>query len=524
MVDKDSVALARRQTGNFLDRYWRGELSLTISVCMAGALVLGGLFLVETATRELLGRLDLHPAGMLVVTLLPWGPLVFVLIWQFVGLWRSASRQVREQQARKGAVLWGTTVRGMAVLCLLGVGLAFVTGTAPAVAEFYRMAFRGDPRFPDGAFTLLPGGKELSFSGGIKYGVAEELARNLTAAPEVRVLHLHSPGGRLRDASKLARLVRQQGLETYVSNECLSACTLVFAAGKRRWLSDAARLGFHGVALPGMAEEERRAGNEEWAAIYRSLGADATFIDKALAVPSGDMWYPTASELLAVKFVTDMDRGENFQPSGHEAVPTLAEIEASARRNDRLIDALHGLSPDLANEIYIKLRNEMVAGTLSGDTLDRIDLALEEVTLAYVPMADDEAITEFAALVAARYSSVLTLGATACFEHMGGAPLPRQALTEELRTRTAAVYEKILRTARSRPSPDQTLVDAAFRNAVEGIPEELLLVYLDTSRDIKPDEHDAYCRGGIAVHEGIARLPPDQAAAIMRQMYGPQER
>lgn len=408
--------------------------------------------------------------------------------------------------------------KGLALLCVLAVVLVFARGT-PQLVEFYRMAFQNDPRFPDGEFKLLAGGRELSFSGGIKYGVAEALAQELKAAPEVRVLHLHSPGGRLRDASKLAQLVRERGLETYVSNQCLSACTMVFAAGQRRWLSDAARLGFHGVAMPGMSDAQRQAGNQEWAAVYRWLDVELAFIDKALAVPSDDMWFPTGEELMQAKLVTDMDGGENFQPSGYEAVDTLEKVGASVRRNRRLVAVLHEVAPTTARSIYRKVRRAMVDGTLSEQTLLELDMLVDQLVLDSLPLADDDAIVEFAALTADRYQSVLGLGATACFEAIEGRPLPRGVLTPEVETRTIAVHEKILRTVRKRPAPDPALVDAAWSKTIKSIPPEWLVVNQKTVSELEAADHEPYCRSWIEIHRVAAGLPPEEASALMRAIY-----
>ncbi|MGI6854558.1 hypothetical protein [Mesorhizobium sp. 1B3] len=509
-----------RPAGNFFVRHWRGELSLGVAYWVVNLLVFGAALLVSEAMVAFVST-DTSPGVALVVTFLGWAALILIVVWQIVGLWRSASAHERRQQSQNKTRFWAVMAKVMAVVGALQALGNVATTAIPQISELHEIAIEGDPSISDGEFKILAGGTELSFAGGIKYGVAAELERILKTAPDIRVLHLTSEGGRLQEAIKLFRLVVEHGLETYVSNECASACTLVFAAGKRRWLSDAARLGFHPAVFPGFGDKELREANEEWMAGFEDTGIDAGFVNKVLALPPQEMWYPTVDELLRAKIVTDIDAGENFQTSGNEAMPTLAEIEAIARENHRLIDALHELAPDLAREIYVKLRKELVAGTLSRDTLDRLDLAVEKAIMAYLPLADDEVLVDFAALTASRLSWMLTHGAATCFEHTQSGGLPDLVLTQELKTRTVEIYEKILRTVKERPVPDPAILDAAVANAIEAIPDDRWLVYLDTSRDIRPNEYEAFCRGGIAFFQAIAGLPREQAAAVMRDMYRP---
>lgn len=459
------------------------------------------------------------PASMLAALVIGWAAISIILGWQLVGFWRSATRHAPGQSAPDMTRLWVAMAQLLAVVSVLQMASLFGRFGAPQIAAFYQIAFLGDPAIPNGTFDVLPGGKELSFSGGIKFGTAAELQRILKTAPQIRVLHLSSDGGRMQEARKLFLLVAQYKLETYVSNECSSACALVFAAGARRWLSDAGRLGFHGATAAGLTSKELHEANEDWASEYRKAGIDAAFINKALAVPPDELWFPTVDELIGARVVTDIEQGEHFLPSGHEAVPTLIEIEATVRRKDRRVNALHELSPDLAREIYVKIRQVMIAGTLSDDTLHRIDWAIEVSAMAYLSLADDEVIREFAVLGAERYSTLSRLGGTACLEYNRSGSFPKEAMTDEIRIWTDDVYEMILRTAKERPVPDPAMVEAALTNVILGMSEELVTLFLDSTHEVRPEEYEAFCRGGIAFFESVARLPTAQMAAIMRELY-----
>ena len=512
----EGTAFGPRQADNFLDRYWRGELPLLVA--SGAAVVLPAiLILLPELARNLHGNLDLDPVVVLGIASLPLALLALLLIVQVVGLWRAAGRHRRTGQP--GTALSSFAGKALAGLCVIGVGYLVAARNAPQIVEFYRLALLGDWRFPDGKFELLAGGEELSFSGGIKRGTADEFARMLAQLPEVRVLHLDSRGGRPSDAAKLARLVQWRGLETYVSNECLSVCTLVFAAGGRRWLSDAARLGFHGTDMPATTGSRGGAGDAEWAAIYRRQGVEPVFIDKALAVAADDMWFPTVDELMKGKVVTDIDRGENFQTSGYEAVPNLAEVEASVRANDEVIDELHAFSPEVGRKVTVLMREAMVEG--SDDKLKSIDLLVDEVIRRLVYLADDEVLVQFATLTADRFEAVQKLGAAACVEHARGVSVG--TLSDELEDRMDDFYVKVLRTTKDRPVPDPALVDTAWAAVTDSMSDDLLEIYLKDSAKLEPKEYEAHCRSSIAIYRGIAGLPQEQAAVLLRRIYWPRE-
>ena len=98
----------------------------------------------------------------------------------------------------------------------------------------------------------------LEFSGGITFGVTQELERFLNAMAGVRSVRLNSTGGRILEAQKMSDMIRSRDLATVVC-DCLSACTIVFLGGKERFMLPSARLGFHQPAFRGMTASDRRA-------------------------------------------------------------------------------------------------------------------------------------------------------------------------------------------------------------------------------------------------------------------------
>jgi len=56
---------------------------------------------------------------------------------------------------------------------------------------------------------------------------------------------LDSLGGNVYDAIQLSKIIKVMDYDTYVINNCKSACTLMFFAGKNKYMSSMAEIGIH---------------------------------------------------------------------------------------------------------------------------------------------------------------------------------------------------------------------------------------------------------------------------------------
>lgn len=89
------------------------------------------------------------------------------------------------------------------------------------------------------------------------------------------------------------------GLNTYVRDKFASACVLVFAGGRERFVGEAARFGLHrsGVhwreAAEGLSETDR-----EISRFLREQGVALEFVEKGLKPSIFQMWEPSVGEVL----------------------------------------------------------------------------------------------------------------------------------------------------------------------------------------------------------------------------------
>lgn len=99
--------------------------------------------------------------------------------------------------------------------------------------------------------TRLKSGTPLILiEGEIKEGDDEKF-RNITLRNSEAVIALESPGGLIRPALEIGRLIKLRGYATAVPSgfSCVSSCALIWMAGAPRLLSTDAKLGFHASYL-----------------------------------------------------------------------------------------------------------------------------------------------------------------------------------------------------------------------------------------------------------------------------------
>lgn len=237
-------------------------------------------------------------------------------MWQVVGVWRAATRY-----KQGGRSFWGGAAKAAVALAVLQLAYSWVFVAGPQIAGTYEIV-TGDAAVGPHEFNVLADGQMLEFSGGITFGVAKEFESLLDKTTGVTTVRLNSIGGRIREAQRMSDLVKARGLATYVVEECLSACTIVFLGGKERFLLDTASLGFHQPTFRGMTTGERNLAIAEEEVRLRAFGLSRSFAERANTATPDDMWYPEQDELVREKVVTWIVA---TQPSGQTASPSSVE-------------------------------------------------------------------------------------------------------------------------------------------------------------------------------------------------------
>jgi len=515
-----------KRSQNIIARHWRGELPLPVSYWLVNfAVNLGAGVAVLFLSSILTPNDGYEPAGILAFQAFIWTTLTMLAIWQVVGLWRSAERRAGEQSKARRSAFWARAAQVMAAIGVLQFGLAITNNAAPQFAELSRIVFLNDPDIPDATLRLSDDARFLVLDGGIKYGLAGQVDLLLGAAPNVTGLLLSSPGGRVAEARKIFDLVRERGLDTFVSDECSSACTLVFVAGRNRLVGQNGRLGFHGSFFPGMSEQDLREMNDAWASLYRSAGLSGGFLDRALRVPPESIWYPTREELREAGVTLGDASKLAALPDGFTAAASLASVRETLLAASGLYEAIDTHAPDQAARIYAR-GLDYAEGKISVDALtSEVNGIIIKLVTTRLSRADDQTLVQYALVAADEYDALRQLDTTACFHYASGTQQInlKSYISPELAAREAAVNERIVRSVGTAPSVTQTYLDSiwgavgwAMRNTLTQAEFDAFMTPVE---QITPSEHEAYCIAATAMMRELAKLPPHEAATAIRSFY-----
>jgi hypothetical protein len=306
-------------SSNYLVRHWRGELSLPMAYWVNGIASNFVAHTIVNVSNFVTDHNDLTAGQYVAVALAPNVADLVIIPWLLVGIWRSASRH----KSRGGWVFWAWLAKSMVILTAAVDMALFAVFSLPGLSEDVRIAL-GYDQSSEYAFRLLRDGTELEFSGEIVIGTARAFAQALSASPQVTVLHLNSNGGKLDEADRIAANVAGRKLVTYVSDECVSACTHIFLAGRERWIGDHAKLGFHRPYYSGLVDFNRFAITSQEQKYLRSFGIPENFVAKVLSTPGSSMWYPSVEALARARVISGVAEKGRFADSGELA--DLAEI------------------------------------------------------------------------------------------------------------------------------------------------------------------------------------------------------
>jgi hypothetical protein len=185
--------------------------------------------------------------------------------------------------------------------------------------------------------------QSLKVIGGMNDGATDTLTRALNSVPSVGTVTFNSGGGWVREGHLMAAVISQRGLATHVDGECSSACTLAFLAGKQRTLGPNGRIGFHRVRSIGGTELQQALDITRTQSIYQSAGLPSDFIDKVMATPPDQIWYPTPTELRAANVITagrewDEARADLTRQLRDSLGTTLKGVRLSDEGLDALLD------------------------------------------------------------------------------------------------------------------------------------------------------------------------------------------
>jgi len=288
-------------------RHWRGELRLPLAYWINGWST-NILFLLSITLLG--GSLSGHRvepwegaailAAFLVIA-------IALYTWLYVGIVRSALR-------RRG--FWGVIAICAVFVATIQGANALITDFGPVFTEVLRVA-TGRDEIPPATLTVARGGTELQIVGPIGTGSTSRFRAVIDANPAIFVVHLDSPGGRAQEAENIGREISSKGLTTYVSRQCLSACTIIFISGKQRWLATNAVLQFHSMRFSSIDGHQLQQQEQYWTREeYVRLGVPRSIAEKIASTPADKLWSPSHKELIESHLITGIADADRYERSG----------------------------------------------------------------------------------------------------------------------------------------------------------------------------------------------------------------
>jgi hypothetical protein len=167
----------------------------------------------------------------------------------------------------------------------------------------------------------LGSGGVLTVTGTIMPGSAETFAAAVESYAEyIKTVALDSPGGSVRDALAMGKLIRDKGLSTSVAagSLCASSCPLVFAGGKERVAAPTAAIAVHQIyaatpsdatlasriAAAGNAMSDAQTMTAEISRYLIDMGTEPEVWLRALETPPDRLSYFSSSDLIRLKLAT----------------------------------------------------------------------------------------------------------------------------------------------------------------------------------------------------------------------------
>ncbi len=214
--------------------------------------------------------------------------------WQVVGVIRTCDFCIKSNTNKA----WATAALGTIILSL-GVTLVSILNTYQSLLIFKQDLIPKPSNQPGYSLELMKHKTLLLLHGPMEIGITQQVSRIIKQNSTIAGIILDSEGGQVYEGRGLARLILEHKLDTYVRNECLSACTTVFVAGKRRILSMNARLGFHQYkTFSGFPPIDIKKEQLKDRKIFNVQGVSATFLDNIFLRPPDSMWWPKIDELV----------------------------------------------------------------------------------------------------------------------------------------------------------------------------------------------------------------------------------
>ncbi|MGG5890188.1 ATP-dependent Clp protease proteolytic subunit [Falsiroseomonas sp. HC035] len=168
--------------------------------------------------------------------------------------------------------------------------------------------------------------------GSIRPGDAEKFSAAVRSKPGRDViLVINSSGGSVVTASDIAALVSRWRIPVVVTQDCISACFLIFAASPDRWAQRNAQIGVHSASVAGAENADTLAMTMVIAREAAAYGVPRSIIGRMVITNPNDVAWLNDADLrsMRVTYLDDHTATASRQPQV-AAPPVIAALPAPA--------------------------------------------------------------------------------------------------------------------------------------------------------------------------------------------------
>ncbi|RTZ95099.1 MAG: hypothetical protein DSY90_14490 [Deltaproteobacteria bacterium] len=286
---------------NYIRTHWNGEFSLRRSFWVHFLVLIIAYYYIGQWIRLFLYA---HPEAFVLAVIAHL--VVFWLIlypWQVVGLLRACGKH----SVTHDHPLWARAVQAIVILSFLGT-LIHLLGSIQLLAV-YKNKINNQPEDrlqAKYALSLVRNERFIHLRGTIDFGVTSDVEEILRHHSGIEGIILDSPGGIVYEGRGLFMLIKKHGLDTYSFRSCSSACAIAFIGGARRFLGEAARLGFHQYRLDSDRVQpfsDIESEQQKDLSLYKGQMIKDEFLDRIFDTPQSEIWFPAQTDLIAAGVV-----------------------------------------------------------------------------------------------------------------------------------------------------------------------------------------------------------------------------
>jgi hypothetical protein len=292
---------------SYLMAHWLGKIPLAITLWVNLVTLL---IVISCAELFLLSRFAADPTQLISLTLFSLFLTRLVIYpWQLIGLLRAIEFDYLERKnIMKTRALQGFAL--LTILFTLVYCLEVIQGTLHYLEQVESYSRPGEKV----AYQLdvSEDQQHLIIRGDLDIGITTAVRSTIEAHPQIRSVVLQSRGGHIYEGRGLAKLFTEHDIDTYVYEECSSACTTAFIGGKQRYIGTQGKLGFHQYRVVTTKTSQfvhfynLRAEQQRDLAVFKARGIDQAFLNRVFDQPANRIWFPDHSTLLGAQIVHDV--------------------------------------------------------------------------------------------------------------------------------------------------------------------------------------------------------------------------